>query len=84
MADPLSIAAILGLIFAARKCSEANEENPQVLETNTSNFERQNPISEAVFEDIVEKIGEEISNAKSSIYLAIAWFTNKQLYRFYV
>jgi hypothetical protein len=51
MADPLSIAAIVGLIFAARKCSEANEENPQVLETNTSNFERQTPIPEAVFED---------------------------------
>jgi len=36
--------------------------------------------TEAVFENIADKIGEEISNAKSSIYAAIAWFTNKQLF----
>ena len=40
--------------------------------------------TEAVFEDIAEKIGEEISKAKSSIYLAIAWFTNKQLFNNYI
>ncbi len=36
--------------------------------------------TEAIFENIADRIGEEISDAKSSIYLAIAWFTNKQLF----
>tara|TARA_R110001632_G_scaffold46161_1_gene117360 strand:+ start:182 stop:1558 length:1377 start_codon:yes stop_codon:yes gene_type:complete len=36
--------------------------------------------TEAIFENIADKIGEEISNAKSSIYIAVAWFTNKQLF----
>lgn len=36
--------------------------------------------AEAIFENIADRIGEEITNAKSSIYLAIAWFTNKTLF----
>jgi len=36
--------------------------------------------TEAIFEDIADKIGEELSNAQSSIYLAVAWFTNKNLF----
>ena len=36
--------------------------------------------TEAIFENIADRIGQEISNAKSSIYIAIAWFTNKQLF----
>lgn len=34
----------------------------------------------AVFENIADAIGEEISNAKSSIYIAVAWFTNRKLF----
>lgn len=33
--------------------------------------------TEAIFENIADKIGSEISKAKSSIYVAVAWFTNK-------
>lgn len=36
--------------------------------------------TEAIFENIAERIETEIVNAKSSIYIAVAWFTNKNLF----
>jgi hypothetical protein len=36
--------------------------------------------TEAVFENIAERIQEEISKANKSIYIAVAWFTNKNLF----
>jgi phosphatidylserine/phosphatidylglycerophosphate/cardiolipin synthase-like enzyme len=36
--------------------------------------------SEAVFENIAERIQQEISKANKSIYIAVAWFTNKNLF----
>jgi hypothetical protein len=36
--------------------------------------------TEAVFENIAEKIQHEIKNAKNSVYIAVAWFTNKQIF----
>ena len=34
--------------------------------------------TEAVFENIAERIQQEIKRAKSSIYIAVAWFKTKQ------
>ena len=36
--------------------------------------------TEAVFENIAERIQKEISDANKSIYIAVAWFTNKNLF----
>src|ERR1035437_4447838 len=36
--------------------------------------------SEAVFENIADRILLEIDKAKSSIYIAVAWFTNKNIF----
>jgi predicted amino acid-binding ACT domain protein len=36
--------------------------------------------SEAVFENIAERIQREISQAKKSVFIAVAWFTNKNLF----
>jgi hypothetical protein len=36
--------------------------------------------SEAVFENIADRIQHEISKANKSIYIAVAWFTNKNLF----
>ena len=36
--------------------------------------------TEAVFDNIAERIQEEIGRAKNSIYIAVAWFTNKQIF----
>ena len=36
--------------------------------------------TEAVFENIAERIQQEISNAKKSIFIAVAWFTNKNIF----
>lgn len=36
--------------------------------------------TEAVFENIAERIQQEISKAQKSIYIAVAWFTNKKLF----
>lgn len=36
--------------------------------------------TEALFENIADRIQEEISNAKRSIFIAVAWFTNKNLF----
>jgi hypothetical protein len=36
--------------------------------------------TEAVFENIAERIQQEISKANKSIYIAVAWFTNKNLF----
>ena len=36
--------------------------------------------TEAVFENIAERIQQEISQAKKSIYIAVAWFTNIRLF----
>ncbi len=36
--------------------------------------------TEAVFENIAERIQQEISKAQKSIFIALAWFTNKNLY----
>ena len=36
--------------------------------------------TEAVFENIAERIQKEISKAQSSIFVAVAWFTNKRLF----
>jgi hypothetical protein len=36
--------------------------------------------TEAVFENIAERILEEITKANKSIYIAVAWFTNKNLF----
>ena len=37
--------------------------------------------TEAVFEDIATHIEHELSNAQSSIIIAVAWFTNKNLFK---
>ena len=36
--------------------------------------------TEAVFENIAERIQQEIKRAKSSIYIAVAWFTNQTVF----
>ena len=36
--------------------------------------------TEAVFENIAERIQSEIKRAKKSIFIAIAWFTNKNIF----
>jgi phosphatidylserine/phosphatidylglycerophosphate/cardiolipin synthase-like enzyme len=36
--------------------------------------------TEAVFEEIANRIQQEISKAKKSIFIAVAWFTNKNLF----
>ncbi|WP_233900926.1 phospholipase D-like domain-containing protein [Tenacibaculum piscium] len=36
--------------------------------------------TEAVFENIAERIAEELQKAEKTIYIAIAWFTNKELF----
>ena len=36
--------------------------------------------TEAYFEDIADRIIEEIQNSKQSIYIAVAWFTNKNIF----
>jgi hypothetical protein len=36
--------------------------------------------TEAIFDNIAERIRIEISNANSSIFIAVAWFTNKKLF----
>ena len=36
--------------------------------------------SEAVFDNIAERIFQEINKAQKSIFIAVAWFTNKNLF----
>ena len=36
--------------------------------------------SEGIFENIAERIEEEINKSQKDIYLAVAWFTNKNLF----
>ena len=36
--------------------------------------------TEAIFENIAERIQQEISNAQKSIFIAVAWFTNKNIF----
>jgi hypothetical protein len=36
--------------------------------------------TEAVFENIAERIQQEISKAQKSVFIAVAWFTNKKLF----
>lgn len=36
--------------------------------------------TEAIFDNIADRISLEISHAKESIYIAVAWFTNKKLF----
>ena len=36
--------------------------------------------TEAIFENIANRITEEIQTANKSIYIAVAWFTNKSIY----
>ena len=36
--------------------------------------------TEAIFENIANRIIEEIENANHSIYIAVAWFTNKNIF----
>lgn len=36
--------------------------------------------TEAVFENIAERIQQEISKAQKSVFIAVAWFTNKRLF----
>ena len=48
MADPISIAAIVGLVVAARKCSEQVEEKP------VENFTSEEQPKENVYNDIKE------------------------------
>ena len=36
--------------------------------------------TEAIFENIAKRIIEEIKTANKSIYIAVAWFTNKSIY----
>lgn len=36
--------------------------------------------SEAVFDNIAERIQQEISKAQKSVFIAVAWFTNKNLF----
>lgn len=37
--------------------------------------------TEAIFENIAERIQQEISRAQKSVFVAVAWFTNKNLFR---
>lgn len=37
--------------------------------------------TEAVFENIAERIQQEISKAQKSVFIAVAWFTNKNLFK---
>lgn len=37
--------------------------------------------TEAVFEDIAKRIEKELNKAESSIIIAVAWFTNKNLFK---
>lgn len=37
--------------------------------------------TEAIFENIAERIQQEISKAQKSVFVAVAWFTNKNLFR---
>ncbi|MBC7607779.1 MAG: hypothetical protein H7199_12610 [Burkholderiales bacterium] len=36
--------------------------------------------TEAVFENIANRIQEEIEKAQKSIYIAVDWFTNRNIY----
>lgn len=36
--------------------------------------------TEAIFENIADRIISEINKAKSSIYIAVAWFTNQSIF----
>ncbi|MGP5011805.1 hypothetical protein ACTXIR_12925 [Psychrobacter glacincola] len=36
--------------------------------------------TEAIFEDIAERISLELEKAQSSVYIAVAWFTNQNLF----
>ena len=36
--------------------------------------------TEAIFENIASRIQEEINQAQKSIYIAVAWFTNKKIF----
>ena len=36
--------------------------------------------TDAVFENIAERIQKEIGKAKKSVFIAVAWFTNKNLF----
>ena len=36
--------------------------------------------TEAIFENIAKRIIEEIQTAKNSIFIAVAWFTNRSIY----
>ena len=36
--------------------------------------------TEAIFDNIAERIQSEILNAQKSIFIAVAWFTNKNLF----
>lgn len=36
--------------------------------------------TEAIFEDIADRISLELEKAQGSIYIAVAWFTNKNLF----
>ncbi len=36
--------------------------------------------TEAIFENIAERIQSEIGNAQKSVFIAVAWFTNKNLF----
>ena len=36
--------------------------------------------TEAIFENIAERILTEIQKANNSIYIAVAWFTNKSIF----
>ena len=36
--------------------------------------------TEALFEGIAERIGLELEQAEHSIYIAVAWFTNKLIF----
>lgn len=36
--------------------------------------------AEGIFENIAERIQQEIKGAKKSIFIAVAWFTNKTLF----
>ena len=40
--------------------------------------------TEAVFENIAERIQQEISKAQKSIFIAVAWFTNKRIFELLV
>jgi len=35
---------------------------------------------EAIFENIASRIQEEINKTQKSIYIAVAWFTNKNIF----